>query len=384
MLLEPSASVRWHGFDILRLISYFAIIGFHMSLFYWYTPSLDSISSESVIVRTAELLYRALAFSGFTIVFMSSLLLGQAKHSTRRKKPIFLVLLFGWIFLSICMHEKYFLVWDVYTLFLTGMLNNLFFDRLGRSWVRGAGLLGFIILWIPIWEYAHFFSFVPDDFQHVLGVASCEGREISEWPALPWIGLIWIGYALGYELQSMMESGRTSRLAISKREMAIWLVLLALSIPQWGAYYNIRLGEHFSCEAYRQEPYIFWSHMVWILAFIRLSVDPKIQSWLARRRWARHISSMAISRHFWLAYALHYGYGILIVALARYLQVIFPDIYPLYELPVIEFLTLTLLLQNELMTRALVFLLGQGRQMLLKRSGLVQRLEEILKRRFGK
>ncbi len=384
MLLEQNASVRWHGFDILRLISYFAIIGFHMSLFYWYTPSLDAISSESVIVRTAETLYRALAFSGFTIVLMSSLLLGQAKHSTRRKKPIFLVILFGWIFLSMCMHEKYVLVWDVYTLFLTGMLNNLLFDRLGRSWVRGAGILGFIILWIPIWKYAHFFSFVPDDFQHVLGVASCEGREISEWPALPWIGLIWMGYALGYELQSMIESGRASRLAISKREMAIWLVPLALSVPQWGAYFNIRLGEHFSCEAYRQEAFIFWSHMIWVLAFIRLSVDPRLQSWLAQRRWAQDISSMAISRYFWLAYVLHYGYGLLIVTLAHYLKAIIPDLYLIYELPVVEFLTLTLLLQNELITRGFVFLLGQGKQLLLQPNWLVKRLQQILKRCFGK
>ncbi len=355
MELSPR-QFRWHGFDLLRLVSFFAIITFHSSLFYFYSPSIE-FANFSPIIRAVDTTCRVFAFSGFTIVFMSSLLLGFSRYAKAKRERIILVLLFGWIYLSMLMNDDFFLVWDVYTLFMCAMLLIMWMERAGPRWVPAAGALGFVLLWLPIWKWPGLFSWVPDSLKYAVGVASCEGREINEWPALPWIGLIWMGYATGTYLVKLRDTQQFSKLQLKRPESLVWIILLALSIPQWGAYFRVRLGEYFACDAYRQEPYVFWSHFIWVLAFLRLSVDPRVQSWLTKKSWVWTISNLAISRKFWLAYAVHYIYGNLISLILEKMGTHIPGFYENYELLIVEFLSVTLILQNEILTRWAIVIL---------------------------
>ncbi len=357
-MAETQTTERYYGFDLIRLVSYFAIIIFHTSLFYYYSPTI-SYSDVSSIVWAADRVSRIFAFSGFTVVFLSSLLLGQSRAPLRKRNRLFLVILFGWIYLSLLMHDRFFLVWDIYTLLLVSFLLMQAFEHWGKKWVRSAGLLGFGLLWFPIWKFSAQLSTLPDYAAHVLGFAECRGQEINEWPAIPWMGLIWLGYALGRELKELRESDQLARLELRWNETLLWAPILLASIPQWGAYYHIRLGEYFSCDAYRQDPIVFWSHFVWVAWAIRLSVDPRIQHWLGRWTVVRQISNLAISRKYWLAYALHYIWG---NAIAGFFELNGPSIKnfkEIYELSITEFLCLTLLLQNELLTRAALWVMAR-------------------------
>ncbi len=350
---ESSAGVRWHGIDLVRLISYFAIVTFHTSLFYFYSPTIE-YAKVSTIVGVVDSICRVFAFSGFTVIFVSAFLLGASRGALRKKGRLFGVLLFGWLYLSMLMNSSYVLVWDVYTLFLVAILFMLFIDNRGLSWIRWMAALGFLITLIPFWKLQDELSWVPSQLQYILGFAPCEGREIDEWPALPWIGLVWLGYGLGRELKELRQENRLGSLVLKRRELLLWLPFLLASVPQWGAYYSIRLGQYFSCDAYRQEPYVFWSHFIWVVAAVRLSIDPRVQNYLHGKAWARQASELAISRKYWLAYAVHYLYGNFIAYVFGNFGKYIPGFYETYELAIVEFLSLTLVLQNELMTRAVL------------------------------
>ncbi len=350
---QSPTKIRWHGLDLIRLISFSVILTFQTGFMYFYTPSYE-YGQLSTIQQVAEFICRCLSFSGFSIVFLSSFLLGYVQSTVRAETyrvGIFLVLIFGWIYLSLLMHSPYLIVWDVYGLFLVGMVGMLLLKKLGRVWIRAAGIMGFILLWIPFWEFSSYFASWPENLQQIIGVVPCPSKEASEWPLLPWLGLVGMGYALGHELVHQLRAGDTRFLRLRSGEALVWVLVLAASIPHWGPYFHIRLGSYFSCDAYRQPPIVFWSHFIWVLAALRLSLEPRVQSWLAARRLVLTISNLAISRKFWLAYVIHFLYGHLLCHISEFFEQTTPEFFASYELSVIDFLTLTLVLQIELFTR---------------------------------
>lgn len=134
-------------------------------------------------------------------------------------------------------------------------------------------------------------------------------------------------------------------------EALIWSGLLLASMPQWGAYFHIRIGPYFSCDAFRQTPAAFWGHMIGPLLVMRLAFDPRIQRFLVRQSFARLISGLAISRHFWLAYIVQYVYVLLVIMFLQACRAAWPASYDELEIAICEFFGLTLIVQNELLTR---------------------------------
>lgn len=347
------AKIRWHGLDLIRLLSFSVILTFQTGLIYFWEPTYV-YAQYSQIQHWAEIICRSFAFSGFSIVFLSAFLLGYAHArpgSERRTTAFFVVLLFGWVYLSYLVNSGFFIVWDVFGLFLLAMVLLTILKRRGPIWIRVAAIGGFVLLWIPVWQFSSAFAHWPALWREIVGVAACEGKAISEWPLLPWAGLVSFGYGLGCELEWRVQKHGRQSLPLTWPEALVWLAILGLSIPQWGPYFRVRLGAYFSCDAYRQPPLVFWSHFIWVLAALRLSVEPRVHGWLAQQRWAQSVSSLAISRKFWLAYALHYFYAHALCHIAVFFETYTPDLFARFELLVIDILTVTLVLQVEAMTR---------------------------------
>ncbi len=304
-----SQQTRFYGLDLIRLISFLAIAVFHISVIHFHSNHLD-IGDRSIIILAIESFARSISFSGFTILFLSSLLTGLSGSTLAKRVKLFLFLFIGWVALCYLIHAKvnFLKTWDVYLLILLGLSTASIAEHISKKAIRFLTILGFVLLWIPFWEIGDFVenSFgLPIPWQSVLGLANCP-ISFSEWPILPWIGLIWFGYGIGIEIKALRQIGATDSLRLTKPEIAVWFVLLACSTINWGAYYNIKLVEFFRCQAYKMPPFVFWSHLIWPMALIRASIDDRVQAWLGRYRLIRWVTNLAISRHFWLAYATHY------------------------------------------------------------------------------
>lgn len=212
------------------------------------------------------------------------------------------------------------------------------------------------MLWIPFWKAAPFLP-LSTTARHILGFADCR-VVASEWPIFPWIGLIWLGYGCGMELRKVRQTGRSRILRLGWREGLVWLTLLGSSLPQWGAFYHIRLGRFFSCEAYRQEPYIFMSHFVWVAFAVRLCVDARVNRWLGSFSVSQFISNLAISRKFWLAYFLNY----LIAHVLSFLVTETGVERTAWEVPVIATIAVLFVPFTEYITRLVASIFDRQRQ----------------------
>jgi len=334
---------RLIALDLLRFFSYWAIVVFQAVLFYFYTPEMPFLD-VSPILKFFDHYARFLAFSGFTIVLLSSFLITYSRDLSFARARLFGAIALGWFVLSLFMSDGAWLSWDVYSLYFAGLAFYMLFKR-GHFIL---GCLGLGLLWIPFWSFDSWRQFLSVDAQHVFGLAPCAGREITEWPLLPWIGLVWVGSSLGSLART--RRGRENGY-VRWPEGLVWGGLLLASMPQWGAYFNIRIGPYFSCDAFRQTPATFWSHMIGPLLIMRLAFDPRVQRFLARQSFARSISGLAISRHFWLAYIVQYVYVLLLIAFLQACRAAWPGWYGEMEVAICEFVGLTLIIQNEGLTR---------------------------------
>ncbi len=292
------------GLDLIRLISFLAIGTHHVSWVYFYSVDIPT-TPHSFIIQLFEFQARSLAFSGFTILFMTMALTALSGRDTKRKKEFLVYLLAAWVLFTMFIEWESVIVlpWDIYPLILVGLLILHGLETLGRNWVRAAGLIGFVLLWIPFWNF-EWLQALPLWLRQAI-IGDC-GSDMAEWAILPWIGLVWLGYAVGSEMKARHISAPSEKCRLHWREAAVWLVLLAASIPQWGEYFRTPMGNEFSCYVYRRAPLVFWSHLVWAVFLMRASFDDRVQNRLKQNAFARWVSTLLISRKFWLAYLVHY------------------------------------------------------------------------------
>lgn len=350
---------RYYGLDIIRLLSFVAIAFFHISLIHYYETNIP-LSEQSIIAIGIELYARSISFSGFTIVLLSSFLTAFSSGNLQNRLRLFGVLTAAWMVLSSLMSPNYssWLAWDIYPLYLTGIIFCTVSEIKFPKVIPIAMVLGALMLWIPFWNYSHLFE-MSDTLRNILGFASC-ANEIAEWPLLPWVGLIFLGYGLGYLLR---KNGKTHGVPLKRWEYLLIPLLLAISIPQWGPFFHIQLGDRFSCEVYRMPPTIFWSHMIWVVALMRLSVAPGVNAWLGKFSLIQWVSNLAMSRKFWAAYILNYGLAHLLSYAADALGVTKSR----FETEIITWFALIFLPLTELATRGVLIAIKEVDRRIEKR-----------------
>ena len=294
-------SNRFLLLDFLRTISFFPIVIFHAQLVKWYDPGVD-LSAEVPAIAVLEAVVRSLSFSGFSIVFLTSFLMGLRPRKIKKRTSLLTFLLIGWVLLSLL--SLYFggdfsLTWDVYPLIALGIITStLFHSAFSNRFGVVLPSIGFILLWIKPWDWIELNGYLGN----ALGFASCQ-TEVAEWPIFPWIGLVWLGYGLGHYVKENLKDGGIS---LTKREGVMWLLFIAASLPHFGPFYNIRLGVYFSCDVYRMPPEIFWAHLSLPLAITRVALIPRVNKAVHEMKFFTWLSTLAINRVFWLAYIVAY------------------------------------------------------------------------------
>ncbi|MES2964089.1 MAG: hypothetical protein V4760_09385 [Bdellovibrionota bacterium] len=304
-LTEPRPKTRLFGIDVVRLLSFIAISGLHFVWVIWYRdPVFSPVNS---IWRGLELYSKSISISGHTVLFLSAFLIAMSETRVWKTMKVVLLAAFGW--LLFCLFEwgqnEVFWVWDIYPLLALGFASAVAARMISVRLVYLLGVLGFVMTWIPFWEWSSFGN-LPLQFRHWV-VGDC-AVDLADWPILPWIGIIWMPYAIGtYERRRHESGARGTFETWRKWELFAWPVLLALAIPSLGAYNKVEVGPMFACFTFRQNPFVFWSHFVFVVFALRLSLLMRVQEILERFTVVRWIGSLRLSQAFGVAYMTHYA-----------------------------------------------------------------------------
>ena len=299
------------GLDLIRLLSFSAIIVHHFIWVIWYTPAVPH-SAVSVAWHIAEIFARSISFSGHTILFLSSFLIARAETQALKTWKVVIFTLIGWV--AFCFFEwgengDMFWVWDIYPLIALGLATGTLFSRSVGNKTKAAvvlfGLIGFLMTWVQFWTWPSLLS-LDLQWRHWL-IGEC-GDDLADWPILPWVGIIWCGYAIGnYARISNQNEAKPKFLSQWKKwEFLVWPPLLLIGGTQWGVFFNIVLGDQFACYSFRQPPLIFWGHFIFVVFFMRLVLVKQINDWLSKFKIVRFIANLEISKHFGFAYLVHY------------------------------------------------------------------------------
>lgn len=301
-------SQRLQLIDLLRFVSFLAIGIHHFAWIFWYTrdvpPVVASQTYTAYMQLVTETYARSLSFSGFTIVGLASFLQAFSRQEFGRRVFLFSFLLLGWgVFCVLITQETGFYPgWDVYPLLFSGLIFASFAERISHRALKFLGFTGYILLLIPFWKFTQLQE-LPFFIRHVL-VGVCE-NDLADWPVLPWVGLVWMCYWFGSEVKRKLGSLQ-GQWNLTQRELWIWILLLTAGATQFGKYFGVPLGKDFPCFVYRQEPYVFWGHFVWILFIVRAAFDSRVKLKIQNNVPLQWICRLAITRHFWLAYIIHY------------------------------------------------------------------------------
>jgi len=299
-LPNPTKS-RILGIDVIRLLSFLAIVCYHVSYALWAPDGRLDVAVKDWWVYPFEVYARALVFSGFTIVFISFFLYGYKPSFSKKWKYLWILLL---VFLSVWTYttEETTDSWDIYQYLLATVL-MIALVRLLRIPAKVLAFTAFIVVSIPFWKLEGLWPQIPPPLESALwGLCYRAAGEGADWPLLPWLAYPLLAYAVGI----LVREHRPDFARIEIKELVVWIALILTSIPLLGTYYVSPLGTGFGCYVFRQAPLQFWAHQIWIWFLIRLSLTDKIQEKLQSSPAIRWVSRRQINRRFFLVYFLHF------------------------------------------------------------------------------
>ncbi len=301
---------RLVGFDLIRLVSFWVISVYHFVYAVWHdrVPAFDATMSKSPFFwNFIYPILHALSFSGHTVLFLTAILIALARKTPRATLKLCGFLLIAWLFFVWAENDFHALVpyWDIHPLILLGLSLSLLFGRKDNWRIILLGAIGFVMTWIPFWTWSSLQS-LPLAIREIL-VGDCV-LEVSSWPVLPWLGFFFLGFALGEGLTKPLFRGWFS--AFRKYEWIFWSAAFTASVFHLGAFYKLHALEDWECHAFQIVGVEFWSHFVWVLFAIRLSLIESVNRYFARSMSA--VSRLQVSRNFFLVYAFQYVFGFIV------------------------------------------------------------------------
>lgn len=249
---------------------------------------------------------RYMSYSGFIIVGLTTFVMGMNDSLcsiTRKTYLFFLLFLFGgFVLFPVFWGMSFRPEWDIYQFFILTVILIIGLRRLSDKVIYYTGLLGFILLWIPFWQWEYIIQDLPLVHEILLGI--CGDVKMGTWPILPWLGLPVMSYALGYWCKQNLEK-------LKSWQNCDWLFLplLILSIPNAVVHYRYPdVGPNFYCYVNRAGPVAFWSTFIWVYFFMRISLLTNINKILQNTILIKHVSKMQLSQNFALFYLVQIGY----------------------------------------------------------------------------
>lgn len=291
---------RIYGLDLIRLIAFPAIVIYHFSWVFWFEPP----DPYPLPLRILELYARFFSFSGFIVVFLSSFLIGFKSGEYKKHSWLPFFLLGAWFifcFLTYLKEGDSNIDWDIYPLLLVGIVSGRLLLKQTRFSQNAFLVFSLFLLLFPVWEFQNSFNLPPYLGRTLFG--QCP-EDYSDWPIFPWVGLMWLGMIGGSRMREGMQKGWD--FGFRKWEYPLGIFLFAYFWQFKGAYFSVKLGDAWACFTFRQSPLIFWAHMLFWMALIRISFEPRVQNALKQNRYVLALSNLRISRYFFLSYILHY------------------------------------------------------------------------------
>jgi len=209
---------RFVIFDLLRLISIFVIVPFHLSEFSFNSethPVYAGSFLNTEIIKFAKFI----PFSGHTVVLLSFFLIGWGYQSARKLLRLIGIALAGYGILSAAYFDGplTLLYWDIYSFLIVALILSLGFLTLPYG-----GVLAFVLAVIASTP-----NIVNWNIEFLGGI--CLPENQSAWPLLPW-GLYAASFAvLGRELRSKKSAGLLRIQNFVCRYSKVLFVLFAIS-----------------------------------------------------------------------------------------------------------------------------------------------------------
>jgi hypothetical protein len=336
--LETPPARRFYLLDVVRMLSTFNIVVFHVYSAFIY-KEYEAGQFSGSILDVLWVLLRKLTFSGLNVLGISIFLFGY-RWPEKPRLRFFLVLTgLGTLLLLIGQGDHFLsdLVWewDIYHLLLTSLL-LLFFLSSHLKWAYALGGIGLGMTFVPVWQWSDSWNLQP--ILRDIFFGTCDGSGRGGWALFPNIGFVLFHFAIGRFLRNCYTRFKLNTMI--SLEIGIWIALLALSFFHLGEYDDVKIGPGFYCYIFRKPPLVFWSHYIWILFFIRLSVMDRVNYFLGNLAFIRGIANTEWSRSFGLCYFLQL---VLIFTISTWSEY-FPlgswrfDLFFLSVIPVVEIL----------------------------------------------
>lgn len=293
---------RIYGFDLIRTASFLAIALHHFGTELWNLPVFTPFAEVNFVWTALEVFSRTISFSGHTILFLSTFLIGHTSKKNEKALKLIPVLIFFWLLSSIIDYVPggIFWAWDIFPLIATGLGAIAIVHKVSRWPNLFLILTGFILLCIPFWEFRPMIE-LPLFLRQIL-IGDCL-NNLSNWPVLPWIGLVFLGYGIGKAIQNISLKLNED---LSKMELLFWPMLLVGCSMYWGPYYRIISGNQFSCNGMRQAPIVFFAHIIPMIFLIRISMINSINNYFSQNAFVQKISNLQINKKFGMAYFCHF------------------------------------------------------------------------------
>lgn len=291
---------RYVGFDLLRTLVFVAIFNYHY--FYWvfYGPVSPY---EGYPFRALEVFLRTFYFGGQYILFLAILLISRSETFVQKALGTSAFCVVAWlIFCGVDSHDNdYFLTWDIHALLAIGLIGSLFVLKFFNKKVLF--FLGLAFCALP--SFINLSRFVESDFLKQILFGICE-RDMSDWPVFPWLGFVFLIFAVGRfstrpTLQSRLSAPPTQlEHLLFVASLVVFLIFLMPVLQSFPG------GKEWTCLTMGP---INWHVIVAMAPFVfavRYSMVKNYDNWLRSQNWARWLSDTILNRSFGLFYAVHY------------------------------------------------------------------------------
>lgn len=291
---------RYVGFDLLRTLVFVAIFNYHY--FYWvfYGPVSPY---QGYPFHPLEVFLRTFYFGGQYILFLAILLISRSETFVQKALGTSAFCVAAWlIFCTVDAHDNdYFLTWDIHALLALGLLGSLLILKLNNEKVLLC--IGLLLCALP--SFVNLAPFVTSDFVKQILFGICE-RDMSDWPVFPWLGFVFLTFALGrYTTRSSFQARLAERPRLIEH-LAFVISLLVFSIYLMPVLQSFPGGREWTCLTMGP---INWHVIVAMVPFIfavRYAMVRDYDVWMRNQKWARWVSQTTLNRSFGLFYAVHY------------------------------------------------------------------------------
>ncbi len=286
---------RVFGLDLLRLFFFVSIYGYHAHDFFYGANPTSFDVNRPLLWELGNLWARLGAFSGFALVFLTFFLYGMKNKPAPKTLIIFLLPIFWFIFCALNTSKDYLsfrLVWDIYPLLFCSFVMIWFLEKF---FSRLQSIVFILCLLALFYGKAPILREKPGFLTEML-VGLCP-LDYGDWPIFPWLSLPYVGYFCGKQAKLYDESLRK----LYAVDLPLSLAIGGFYLYSFDAYFNTPLGTSWACYTFNRPGWQFCSHLAFWAYMTRLSFV------LGESKFLRFVSGLAINRHFFLAYFLHYG-----------------------------------------------------------------------------